>query len=198
MTVSTLWITFLQALTELDASFAGSLNPPPPHLSSALAALTCSPHTVPAGYAELYGQGDGERGQFSSGVFFGLRFLPLAEAQGIRAQWAAELPDEEDDFLLPQPYHLPVFSDMTGNALCIDLQHGQQTVMVGADYDEPEVLAESLSDLLEWAVWTVRCRECVVVSRLPGFRPALSLSSRTAVPNAVRAWTRRHPGTSRA
>lgn len=184
---------FATQLIGLDATFIDCLNAPLPDWQSTVTQL-CHPHPPRAELLDLYSKANGETGSFSVGLLFGMRFLPLDEAGHNRAQWAEErnsgLWDEADEVVLPQAHQFPLFSDFNGNAAALDLTSGQM-LMVGADYDQPELLTTTLEELLQWANWQIHQVNELEIEPLQGYRTAITLKGGIIVPAAVKRWRQR-------
>lgn len=195
MTTGQLLETFTARLAALDPTFEDCLNPPRPDVDDVLAQL-CAPYAVPSGLQDLYGTADGEAGSFSSGILFGMRFLPVAEISRYRAEWAQEreggLWDEDDDVTLPQDYHVPLFTDFNGNAAALNLRSGHME-MVGADYDHPEDLTDTLDALLSWAIDQAGQVGHLEIQPWAGFRTSITFRNRVIVPTMIHRGRRTGP-----
>lgn len=125
------------------------------------------PTTPPQDWLDLYAAHDGEGDAWVSGTFLDLKFLPLTEVyrvllemQGILEYADPWEPDEDEvDPRIAQDFPslglLPVFDDMTGNYIGVDLQPGPagtfgQAVVFGADYFGAQYVAPSLNALFTW------------------------------------------------
>ena len=119
--------------------------------------------------ASLYRRHDGQEGE-APALFFGLRFLPLAEVGDEWSRWSAMV--EHDPSLLADiavashpagavqpvyysPAWLPFAADGAGNGLAVDLAPGPdgrpgQVIGFGADEAVRRVLAPSAEAFVEW------------------------------------------------
>lgn len=129
----------------------------------------------PESLKALYRWHGGQTGKASTGPFFGLTFLPLAEALKHWASWKdlVEEWSEEDmaaasDFctsakpgaikpLYANRYWIPFAYDYGGNHLGVDLDPAEQgtvgqVINFGRDEEEKFVVASSVQAFLEWLV----------------------------------------------
>lgn len=129
----------------------------------------------PESLKALYRWHDGQTGTASTGPFFGLTFLPLAEAlkhwaswRDIVEEWSDEDMSVNSDFCTSTPpgaikalyanrYWIPFAYDYGGNHLGVDLDPaGQgtvgQVINFGRDEEEKFVVASSLETFIEWLV----------------------------------------------
>lgn len=129
----------------------------------------------PESLKALYRWHDGQKGKASTGPFFGLTFLPLAEALKHWASWkdlVEEWSDEDmaaaSDFCSSVPpgaikplyanrYWIPFAYDYGGNHLGVDLDPAEQgsvgqVINFGRDEEEKFVVASSVEAFVEWLV----------------------------------------------
>lgn len=122
---------------------------------------------LPGGFISLYRWHDGQSRTCPTGIFYGLRFLPLAEVLQEWRYWS-ELADREPartpaatDLVQPgsaNKHWIPFATDDSGNFLAIDLEPGPaghygQVINMGRDEHQHFALAE---DVLEFVAWLLR------------------------------------------
>lgn len=168
--------TLLDALDPLDLGVRERLRPPaaPGDLQRVVALLPTSP---PQPWLDLYAAHDGEGDAWVSGTFLDLKFMPLADVHAAllemqdHLQYTDSFEPDEPDPRTQQDYPslglLPIFDDMTGNYIGVDLQPGPagvhgQAVVFGADYDGAKYVASSLNALFEWVTEQVQCGQVLV------------------------------------
>ena len=123
----------------------------------------------------LYRLHDGQHGAVNTGPFFGLTFLPLADARKHWASWQETLEGFAADDLsaandlcssatpgavkaeYANRYWVPFAYDYGGNHLGVDLDPAErgtagQVINFGRDEEEKFVVANSVSSFLEWLV----------------------------------------------
>lgn len=131
--------------------------------------------TFPDDLKALYRLHDGQTGAVNTGPFFGLTFLPLAQAQAHWASWKALVDEysveemkQASEFcksakpgavkdVYASPYWIPFAYDYGGNHLGVDLDPAArgtlgQVINFGRDEEERFVLAGSMGDFFEWLV----------------------------------------------
>jgi cell wall assembly regulator SMI1 len=162
------WTRFERFLADHLPVLAADLAPPPTH--GALDALAEASYLdLHAALAPLYGCHDGQRSP-APGLFFGLRFLPLAEAADEWRRWAGMIHDDpalladipvtsHPDGAVQTVYFsaawMPFATDGAGNGLAVDLEPGPagtpgQVVSFGADESVRRVLAPSAEAFVDW------------------------------------------------
>lgn len=160
----------LTALDPLNLGVRERLRPPasPADVQLVREVLTGA---VPNAWLALYAAHDGEGDAWASGTFLDLKFMPLRDVHAAllemqdHLQYADPWEPDEPDPRIQQDYPslglLPIFDDMTGNYIGVDLQPGPagtpgQTVVFGADYDGAKYVAPSLDALFEWVTEQVQ------------------------------------------
>ena len=112
---------------------------------------------LPEGLVSLYRWHDGQARAGANGLFYGLRFLSLAE---MRQQWAAASPPASDagEIIKAGPARrgwLPFASDAHGHCLAVDLDPGPngwygQVINCGAAAEPQFVLAVDILQFMQW------------------------------------------------
>lgn len=162
------WTRFERFLADHLPVLAADLAPPAaPADLDALAEATGL--DLQGALAPLYDRHDGQTSPVP-GLFFGLRFLPLAEAANEWSRWTGMIHDDPalladiavtsrpDGAVLPayfSPAWMPFATDGAGNGLAVDLDPGSagtagQVVSFGADESVRRVLAPSAGAFIDW------------------------------------------------
>lgn len=127
----------------------------------------------PEGLKDLYRAHDGQRGATNTGPFYGLIFLPIADAKNHWAAWKKIVDETSPEDMkgasmfsksamvggvkeiYANKYWIPFAYDHGGNHLGVDLDPGPrgtfgQVINFGRDEDEKFVVASSVARFLEW------------------------------------------------
>lgn len=129
----------------------------------------------PESLKDLYRAHDGQRGEANTGPFYGLTFLPIADAKKHWSAWKkiVEESSAEDmkgasmlsksarvgavKEIYANKFWIPFAYDHGGNHLGVDLDPGEsgtvgQVINFGRDEDEKFVVGSSVATFLEWMV----------------------------------------------
>jgi cell wall assembly regulator SMI1 len=139
---------------------ANSLNPPV--ADDAWVAIEAeSGHKLPGGFISLYRWHDGQPRRCPTGIFYGMRFLPIRE---VLEEWRAN----------DSPAWIPFASDDGGNFLAIDLEpvpggdRGQVTNR-GADELRHYTIAPDVLDFVKWMLAELAAGNHRIVDEGGGF-----------------------------
>ncbi len=128
---------------------------------------------LPECFKDLYRAHDGQRGAINTGPFYGLIFLPIADARSHWAAWKKIVEDTSPEDMkgasmfsksamagavkeiYANEYWIPFAYDYGGSHLGVDLDPGPrgtfgQVINFGRDEDEKFVVASSVATFLEW------------------------------------------------
>ena len=164
---------------------------------------------LPETLRALYAGHDGQRGA-APGLFFGLRFLPAADAGDEWDRWASLLRDDPTlaatiavtaspagavRAVYADPGWLPIATDGAGNGLAVDLAPGPagtpgQVISFGADEPVRRVLAPSALHLARWCADALASGRATVEDRPEapggqGFRIGAATNLLDALPALV-------------
>lgn len=181
--------TLLTALEPLNLGVRERLRPPASPADAQLVGEVLT-GSVPNAWLALYAAYDGEGDSWASGTFLDLKFMPLRDVHAAllemqdHLQYADPWEPDEPDPRIQQDYPslglLPIFDDMTGNYIGVDLQPGPagtpgQAVVFGADYDGAKYVAPSLDALFEWVTEQVQRGQVLVKRPDPPVPPSFTL-----------------------
>ncbi|MGE8497949.1 MAG: SMI1/KNR4 family protein [Pseudomonas sp.] len=147
----------------------------------------------PESLKALYRWHDGQRGDANTGPFFGLDFLPLANARAHWESWKKVVDDASPDDIkdlsefctsatpgavkadYANPYWIPFAYDHGGNHLGVDLDPGEngtvgQVINFGRDEENKFVLASSMTAFVEWLVEQLESGNALIAEEDDGGR----------------------------
>jgi cell wall assembly regulator SMI1 len=127
----------------------------------------------PQSLKDLYSAHDGQKGEADTGPFYGLMFLPLADAKRHWARWNSMVDQSSAEEMKTagalsksatpgaikevhaNKYWIPFAYDAAGNHLGVDLDPGEsgtfgQVINFGRDENEKFVVGSSLATFLDW------------------------------------------------
>lgn len=188
------WTAFLKGVSDLAPGLLDGLAPPATVADlRALAAALNSP--LPEDVHQVLATHNGQRAGHR--ILFGLTLMSaqdiarharsVAHALEREGPVPVEDPDSRTQAYEPNPHHVPLFTDNTGNFLGFDLAPSAsgvwgQVVIFGLDLPRPRVVADSFHTLFEELSAELRQGNCLIreaggyssMSWKPGVGSALS------------------------
>ena len=159
---------------------------------SALAKLEAQiQRDLPKAVREFYAIHDGQRSECPNGLFYSLRFMPLARVLASQRLWA-ELVDMNDELAYamsssPSGYIKPVYAnplwipfadDQSGNHLGIDLDpdlEGSkgQVIVFGRDENRKRLVAQSFEEFIDIFIEQLEGGNFLIQEQILGFKTYL-------------------------